>query len=200
MAILVVEDDPHLRRVLGRTLASLSSGAEIVVAASAAEARAALASRSDWGGFVVDVHLGDGVPTGLDVLADARADHPDVPALVLTGSTEHEIIHRAAELDAQYLLKPIEGIAALQPFARRASLLPQAPEVDPVWVSELGVRCGLSPAQVDVLHALARGESAAAVSRRTGRSRDTVKAHVRQILRRAGATSIAELLSRARRP
>ena len=52
--------------------------------------------------------------------------HP-VGALVLTGSTEHEIIHRAAELDAQYLLEPIEGIAALQPFARRASLRRKPP-------------------------------------------------------------------------
>lgn len=199
MAILVVEDDPAVGRSLGRSLARLSSGAEIVVAASAAEALAALGARGDWGGFLVDVHLGDGQPTGLDVLAVARAQHPDAPALVLTGSTEHDIIHRAAALDARYLLKPIEDVAALRPFARRASLLPQTLPIDPAWVRELGARCGLSPAQVEVLHAYAGGESTAAVADRTGRSRETVKKHVRQILRRAGAASIADLLSRARR-
>ncbi|MCA9589248.1 MAG: response regulator transcription factor [Myxococcales bacterium] len=200
MAILIVEDDELLGRALARALARLTRDAEIVVARTVEEALAQLEARRDWSGFLLDVHLGRGERTGLDVLARARSLYPDAPALVLTGSQDSSVIHRVASLDAGYVVKPLPETAVLAPFARRASAPPPpASAIDGAWIDRLASRVGLSPSQREILHGLARGETASAVAVRTGRSPHTVKLHVRQILARSGARSIASLLASAPR-
>ena len=79
MAILIVEDEPHLRRSLARSLAA--RGFAVSEAASCETAvRAALADRPDL--LLLDVNLPDA--TGWDVLRELRAQGAAIPAVVMS--------------------------------------------------------------------------------------------------------------------
>lgn len=70
MAILHVEDDPDIVRVVG---AVMGEAVEVVPATSPAAARAALVSRA-FSVVIVDVGLPDG--SGLDLLGEIRRLRP----------------------------------------------------------------------------------------------------------------------------
>ena len=79
MAILIVEDEPHLRRSLARSLAA--RGFAVSEAASCETAvRAALADKPDL--LLLDVNLPDA--TGWDVLRELRAQDAAIPAVVMS--------------------------------------------------------------------------------------------------------------------
>ena len=73
-AILLVEDDPRLRRVLSKRLRSL--GYEIIEADSGAAALAQLASRSDIAMIFTDMVMPGGM-TGYDIAQAALAIKAD---------------------------------------------------------------------------------------------------------------------------
>ena len=76
MAILVVEDEPHLRRSLARSLAARG----FAVSEAASCETAALADRPDL--LLLDVNLPDA--TGWDVLRELRAQGAAIPAVVMS--------------------------------------------------------------------------------------------------------------------
>jgi DNA-binding NarL/FixJ family response regulator len=63
-----------------------------------------LAGYSPWIAFIVDLGLPDG--SGFDFLSVARAKDRNVPALVLTGDNEHDVINAAFDLLAQCVFRP----------------------------------------------------------------------------------------------
>lgn len=89
-AILVVEDDPLLRRALARRLAPTGPVAE---AASLAEARAALLERSDIGAIVADAELGDGTLAELLDWLDAMRPRMLTHTVALTQGRPDEALH-----------------------------------------------------------------------------------------------------------
>lgn len=99
----MVEDDHAIGRALRRVVRSYG---EMSLATTASEARGLLSRPGMWSAFVLDVGLPDG--SGLDLLADARETFPATPALVLTGRTEAASINAAYDLNADYVVKPIE--------------------------------------------------------------------------------------------
>ncbi len=119
MHLLVVEDDPRLRRLLARLL-----GADRHVVEEAADAAMALdlARMTDGlDAIVLDVGLPD--RSGLDVARELRASGSAVPILMLTA--RDAIDDRVAGLDAgadDYLVKPFayeELAARLRALGRR---------------------------------------------------------------------------------
>jgi len=117
--ILVVDDDPPLRRMLARTLAA--EGYSVTVAADGGAALAAVASTSPPDLIVLDVTM-----PGLDGLAVCRrlrAKGVTVPVLMLTA--RDAIADRVAGLQSgadDYLVKPFaveELIARLHALGRR---------------------------------------------------------------------------------
>ncbi len=102
--MLVVDDDPHIRRVYRRVLSA--AGHLVVEACDGQEAAEAL----DAAGF--DAILSDvsmpGVG-GLELLRIVRVHDPDVPVILVTGQASVESAVAAVEHGVlRYLLKPVE--------------------------------------------------------------------------------------------
>lgn len=134
MQALVVEDDFAIRRLLAQRLLEHGVGASL--AASLAEARAALAEHA-FDVIILDLALPDG--DGVGFIVELRA-WSSLPVLVLSArSHEHD---KVAALDAgadDYLAKPFavgELLARLRALTRRARM----PEVDnPLECAELRI-------------------------------------------------------------
>ncbi|ADH90465.1 two component transcriptional regulator, winged helix family [Ancylobacter novellus DSM 506] len=120
MRLLLVEDSPRLRELVGETIRG--AGWRFDAVGSASEADAALAStRYDL--ILLDLGLPDG--DGLDLLRDLRARRDTTPVLVLTA--RGAVDERIAGLDAgadDYLAKPFNNGELL---ARARALLRRAP-------------------------------------------------------------------------
>jgi two-component system response regulator MprA len=119
--VLVIEDDPRVRRSLERALRS--EGLEVTVAADGAEGLE-VASSLEVDVVVLDVVMP--VIGGLDVVRRLRARGFRIPVLMLTA--RYAVSDRVAGLDAgadDYLVKPFaldELLARLRALLRRTSL------------------------------------------------------------------------------
>ena len=100
--VLVVEDDPLFGTVLTQIIERCTATATVVE--TTRDAMEHLVDVRRWSALIVDVRLPDG--SGLDVLTRLRDVRCNIPALVLTGYPEHDVVNRAFELDARYLVKP----------------------------------------------------------------------------------------------
>jgi len=100
--VLCVDDDAQVRGVIARVLQS--AGHECVAAADADEARARLEDEP-FSVVLCDINLPG--RSGLDLLREVRANHPDVATLVVTGRDDPTIADRALDLGAfGYVTKP----------------------------------------------------------------------------------------------
>jgi DNA-binding response OmpR family regulator len=164
--ILVIEDDPAIRRVLVDALRL--DGYEPSAAATFAEGRrAALTTSSDL--ILLDLVLPGG--DGLDLLAATRAARPGLPVIVMTARGGEEDRVRGLSLGADdYVVKPFsvkELLARVAAVLRRSAerptdvtVVPFAGGVADLARAELrfddGVRDALSEREAEVLRYLAR--------------------------------------------
>ena len=124
--ILVVDDDPEIRKLLARYIES--QGFRVLLAANCRELHDKLAANSvDL--IVLDVMLPDG--SGLEVCRDLRARRSSVPIILLTALKEDVDRIIGLEIGADdYLGKPFnprELIARIRAvLRRRAEAVPQA--------------------------------------------------------------------------
>ena len=100
--VAIIEDEEILARNIATVLRRV--GIDAAVAGSCSAARSLIAETPpDL--VIADVNLGDG--DGIDLLADWRQDHPDVPVMVMTGQDSLSNRMRAERLDATaFLSKP----------------------------------------------------------------------------------------------
>jgi two-component system, NtrC family, response regulator AtoC len=109
--LLVVDDEPNIRRVLELSLGD--EGYRVLTAATAAEASRLLAAeRVDL--VLTDLQLPD--RSGLELLADIRASRADLPVILITAYGTVESAVRAIRAGAfDYVMKPfrVEEIEAL---------------------------------------------------------------------------------------
>lgn len=103
-SILIVDDEPPVRRVLVRALERL--GHECMQAGDANEARAAMASRS-FELVLSDVNMpGD---SGIDLIKDLFKADPQVAVMMITGIDDPSLAEEALALGAYgYIIKPFE--------------------------------------------------------------------------------------------
>ncbi len=104
--ILVVDDDPGIRRTLERIL---GQPYDVVAVGDAEEAMAAVA-RDDFHVALVDVHL-DANGDGYDLCSRIKAATPDTDVILITGSVSQpdQKLYRSLEEGAYYFLfKPFE--------------------------------------------------------------------------------------------
>ena len=100
--VLCVDDDEQVRGLIARVLAS--AGHECVAAANADEARDLLASQQ-FAAVLCDINLPG--RSGLDLLRELRAQHPDVAPVMVTGRDDPSIANQALDLGAfGYVTKP----------------------------------------------------------------------------------------------
>jgi two-component system, OmpR family, response regulator len=130
--ILVVDDDPEIRKLLARYIES--QGFRVLLAASCRELRDKLASNAvDL--VVLDVMLPDG--SGLEVCRDLRAERSNVPIILLTALKEDVDRIIGLEIGADdYLGKPFnprELIARVRAVLRRRAAAAPEPGTSKVY-------------------------------------------------------------------
>jgi DNA-binding NarL/FixJ family response regulator len=154
---------------------------------------------------VVDLNLPDG--NGSDLIPEIRQANPDAMILILTASGNRgemaaaveagaagvmrktssieEIIHAIRRLgDGEVLMSPQEVVELL-----RIAMQHRAEEQEAQTVA-----ARLTPRELDVLHALARGESDKEIARDLSLSTETVRTHMVNILGKLNASSRLQAL------
>lgn len=102
--VLVVDDSKLARIVAGKAIAALQPEWERVEAGSAADALQIVGSqRIDIA--VLDFNMPD--KDGLELAAELRAGHPNMPIAVITANVQDEIIARVRALNATFVAKPV---------------------------------------------------------------------------------------------
>ncbi|MBZ5737885.1 response regulator transcription factor [Nocardioides mangrovi] len=204
--LLLVEDDPDIRRTLARGLTE--QGAIVVPVATAVEAiRAVTADRPD--AVVLDLGLPD--LDGSDVLALIRASS-DLPVVVATARDDEREIVRLLDAGADdYLIKPFSAaqvMARVRAVLRRTSPIDRADprvvvgelEIDPVARSArlAGQELTLNRKEFDLLLALATRAGEVVTKRQLlaevwqmpwGGADRTVDVHLSWLRRKLGETA-----------
>ena len=200
--ILVVDDHPLFRRGL---MALLARDASLAVVGEAADGGDAIRRARELQPDVIllDNHL-PGVK-GVDLLPSLRDAAPRVRVLMLTVSEEEDDLSSALRAGASgYLLKTIEGdalVAAISRVMQGESIVSEEMTTKLVAayrgaVSEPAPRDSpaspideLSPRELEILRAIARGTSNKGIARELGIAETTVKIHVQHVLRKLDVTS-----------
>jgi len=185
--LLYVEDDDAARRSVARHLRSRHSA--VRATGTAEEARRLATARSRFCGFIVDYRLPDG--DGLSLIEELHQRHPGVPAMLLTGELSRELVNECARRDVRYVVKPF-GLEQLDPFFEAVSA--RLGQLDPADVEELVVQVRATEREAQVLRrTLLDQQSYDDIADALDVSRHTVKTHVRNLLSKTMATTIAEL-------
>lgn len=104
VTVLVVDDSKLARIVAGKAIAALQPDWERVEAVSAADALEIVCSQQiDI--VVLDFNMPD--KDGLELAAELRAGHPNMPIAVITANVQDEIIARVRALNATFVAKPV---------------------------------------------------------------------------------------------
>lgn len=183
--VLYVEDDRLLRQALVR----LFPDVRFDLATTIAEARARVMRAH--GAWLVDERLPDG--SGLDLVAWARGQGLRVPVLLVTGAEDRALVNRAQILGVEMAYKP-EVHPAVRAFLGRVRAARCAAPAVLAAIDALAGERALSPRERDLLRAIGRGVPRSMLGAELGLSENTVKTLVRRMLRKAGASSLDELL------
>lgn len=192
-SLLVVEDDEGSRRLLTRLL---EAHRPVRAACTAEDAITLIGAHDDWVGFFIDLHLGSQPRSGLHVLSAVRRVFPSVPAALVTGSNDRDVINRAATLSATYLCKPF-GPEQIVAFLDRVSAADA--ELDERLanrMSALARRWNLAPRETEVLAWLLTGRSREAyLASHEGVTPLMWRGQVSRLLRKAGFSRTRDLVT-----
>lgn len=212
MRVLAIDDHPLIVSALQRVLRELDEEVSVVPAGSAAAAREALRYDSSFDLLLLDLGLPD--TDGHAFLAEVRRTHPALPVVVVSASERSADAARAIDAGAMgYVTKRSSGRVLLE--ALRAvlqgvivvpdDLLPEAPTAQPAPAGGHGLprhaleahsslrgrlrSLGMTPRQLDVLELLLQGKPNKLIARELSLSVETVKDHVRAVLRTLNVTT-----------
>lgn len=193
--LIIVDDHPLFRGALHQALSASFAQADIEEAGSLDELTEKLAGNSEVDLILLDLNM-PGVQ-GLSGLLFLRAQHPEIPVVIVSANEDPSTIRRCIEFGASGFVpksEPVEQIRA----AVRAVLDGQ------VWTpkdidlgagrdketSDLLSRLStLTPQQVRVLMMLGEGLLNKQIAFKLGVSEATIKAHVSAILQKLGVDS-----------
>lgn len=184
--ILIVEDEFGMSRVISQWV--LAGGWSVRTACTVKASLTALREPID--GAIIDLGLPDG--SGFDVIDAARSMQRDVPVLVVTGDHDPGTINRAQCLGVEYACKPADA-ASVTSFLNRCRTA--NPARLSKLVADLVARHGLTPAQARLVNAAVQSTTRKDLCDKLKVSRNTVKAHVHDILSRAASASLEELVA-----
>ncbi|MGA0594549.1 response regulator transcription factor [Enterovirga sp. CN4-39] len=108
--VLIVDDSRLARIVAAKIIRQLKPDWEIVEAANASDAQAAMSRQA------IDVALIDfNMPgqDGLQLAQEFRSSHPELPIAVVTANIQDEVVARARAVNAAFVAKPLteEGLS-----------------------------------------------------------------------------------------
>ena len=180
--MFVADDDDAVRRSLemlldgaGYRVSGFANGEAMLQALEAGEPPACA---------VVDVRMGEGVMTGLDVQRRLAArPGAGLPVIIVTGHADVPMAVAAMRLGvANFIEKPYPPDNLLDAVA-------EAVASGPARVRELPA---LTPRERSVLMALVAGQSNKEIAREMGISHRTVEVHRASLMTRLGARNLAE--------
>jgi DNA-binding NarL/FixJ family response regulator len=192
--IVIVDDHPLFRGALNQALSSSIEAVEITEAGSLDELIERLGP--DHGIDLILLDLAMPGVQGLSGLLYLRAEHPEVPVVIVSANEEAATIRRAIEFGASgYVPKsqPVDQIRlAVQQVLDGAVWTP--PEVefeqtDAATGAAIARLSTLTPQQVRVLMMLGEGLLNKQIAFRLSVSEATIKAHVSAILQKLGVDS-----------
>ncbi len=207
LRIVVVDDHPVFRMGMTALLGSLGGFEVAGEAASAAEALEVVAATAP-DVVVMDLHLGDGVPSGVDATREISQHHPHVGVLVVTMLDDDDSVFAAIRAGARgYLLKgaaPAEVERAILAVANGEVLLGTS-----VAARALGFLTGarasgpapfpeLTDREREVLDLVAAGLDNLSIARRLSLSPKTVRNHLSNVLTKLQVADRAQAIVRAR--
>ncbi|MEZ5773545.1 MAG: response regulator transcription factor [Hyphomicrobiaceae bacterium] len=193
--VIIVDDHPLFRDALRQALSAAFEGIDIAEAASIDEVAETLSSNGDADLVLLDLNM-PGV-RGFSGLIYLRAQHPEVPIVVVSASEDAITIRRSIDLGASGFVPkslPVAEIrAAVAELLKGEIFLP--PDYDPAQAESSGETAliarlqTLTPQQVRVLMMLGQGLLNKQIAYELGVSEATVKAHVSAILQKLGVDS-----------
>ncbi|HEX3622595.1 MAG TPA: response regulator transcription factor [Acidimicrobiales bacterium] len=207
--LLLVDDHQVVLEGLAAMLASQSD--RVVIAAATTEAAEALRLAAERQPDVVllDVRLRGA--SGLDLCAELVRRHPGLKVVFFTVYDDEQYLFQALRVGASgFLLKTttgpeladhldrvVEGDVAVDPaLAGRVAMTAARLQSGEFWP---GARLGLTQRESEVLGLIVRGLSNRAIALRLSIGEDTVKTHVRGILRKLEVSDRAQAVAVALR-
>jgi DNA-binding NarL/FixJ family response regulator len=203
MKYLVVDDHSLIRDAMQTLLASIDRQAQVLAAASAAQARSLLAAEPEVDLALLDLNLPDA--DGLSLLAEFRAARPTLAVVLLSGERDAATVRRALDAGAAGFIpktEPREVLAsALSLVMAGGVYVPREAlgAASPAALAASGRAGGPTPAslglterQVEVLALIMKGRTNKHICRQLNLAEPTVKNHVTAILRALKVSSRTE--------
>jgi DNA-binding NarL/FixJ family response regulator len=192
---IIVDDHPLFRGALGQAMGDSFPDAEVLEAGSLDELTQLLASAGDVDLILLDLTM-PGVH-GLSGLLYLRAQHPEVPVVIVSASDDPSTIRRCIDCGASGFIPKSQPVEAMRDAIRRIMggevWLPADVDLSGVpagETAELVSRMStLTPQQVRVLMMLGEGLLNKQIAFKLGVSEATIKAHVSAILQKLGVDS-----------
>ncbi len=185
--LVIVDDHEALREGLVALLGH--GGMEVVGAAGNVAAALDLLEVTDPDIAIVDIRLPDG--SGIALTRELLARRPDLGVILYTGDSDADLLYDGLDSGARgYALKAgsmEELLAAIEKVQAGGSYVD--PRLDRILLSPratAGVP-QLSPREREIMHLMAEGMTADAIADSIGVSVETVRTHVRNVIRKLQA-------------
>ncbi len=211
--VLLVDDDPHMRRVVAQELLADLRINLVGQAASVREAKVLVATQK-FDVMLVDLKLGDG--TGFDLIDHVKSVRPVAEVVVVSAMEDEEHALRAFELGAsgyliknswfgnypQAVLQVVNGGASITPgLARR--LIRRLDGADAPARKPLAAKSAAHPSEQlsererEVLRLVATGYTSNEIGKRLSISGQTVNTHIKNTYRKLQVRSRAQAVNLA---
>lgn len=185
--VAIVDDHEAMREGLERLLAD--RGMQVVGTAGDIAAAVDVVAAGAPDIALVDIRLPDG--SGIDLTRRLLADHPRLGVVLYTGHADAELLYGGLDSGARgYVLKAgslSELAGAIESVAAGGTYVD--PRLDRVLLSANATSRipQLSPRERQITHLMAEGMTAEAIGAELGVSVETVRTHVRNVIRKLRA-------------
>jgi DNA-binding NarL/FixJ family response regulator len=185
--LVIVDDHEALREGLVALLQG--HGLDVVGAAGNVAAGIDLVAHSEPDVAIVDIRLPDG--SGIDLTRDLLARRPDLGVVLYTGDSDADLLYSGLDSGARgYALKAgsmQELVGAIERIAAGGSYVD--PRLDRILLSPRATAQlpQLSPRERQIMHLMAEGLTAEAIGSQLAVSVETVRTHVRNVIRKLQA-------------
>jgi DNA-binding NarL/FixJ family response regulator len=195
---ILTADDHHLIRAGVSSFLATEPGLEVV--AEATNGEEALEKYREVQPDLVLMDLSMPVMDGLAATRAILAAFPDARIVVLTTYAGDEDIHRALDAGAQgYVVKDMLAADVLNVIRSVMAGRRGIPPAIAATLAEHTPRIALTPRETEVVTLIAEGLTNAQIGNRIGRTEETVKVHVKNILQKLGANDRTEAVTQAMR-
>jgi DNA-binding NarL/FixJ family response regulator len=195
---ILTADDHHLIRVGVAAFLATEPGLKVI--AEAENGEEALEKYRETRPDLVLMDLSMPVMDGLEATRAILAEFPDARIVVLTTYAGDEDIHRALDAGAMgYMVKDMMVSEVLKIIRMVMSGRRGIPPAVAAKLAEHTPRIALTPREAEVISLVATGLTNAQVAERIGRTEETVKVHVKNILQKLNARDRTEAVTTAAR-